>query len=73
MFDSHNDIFFVVDSAYPKSIVPATPYLDQAKGGSNITSLFESDGHRLEVFGTLNLLLNFEQMPYHHCERQIKL
>ena len=67
MFDfHHNNISFVVDSASPESIIPAATYLDQAEDGSNIFPLFASDGHPLEEFGTINLLLNFEHMLNHY-------
>ena len=41
----------MVDSASPKSILPANEYREQAQTLHNIPSLFASNGHPLSVYG----------------------
>ena len=66
LYDLHNEIFFIVDSASPKSILPPNEYREQAQTLHNIPSLFASNDHPLSVYGCVDLLLQFEELPHQH-------
>ena len=57
-----NEINFIVDTASPKSLLPAHLYGDQAEP-SNSYNLSGPDGHSLQIFGTIKLLVSFADMP----------
>ena len=57
-----NEINFIVDTASPKSLLPAHLYGDQAEP-SNSYNLSGPDGHSLQIFGTITLLVSFADMP----------
>ena len=57
-----NEINFIVDTSSPKSLLPAHLYADQAEP-SNGYNLSGPDGHSLQIFGTIKLLISFADMP----------
>ena len=68
IFDTHHGISFIVDTASPRSIVPADIFRDQANDDVSTRSLFASDGYSLAVFRTVTLTLNFEQLSGPHID-----
>ena len=57
-----NEINFIVDTASPKSLFPTHLYGDQAEP-SNSYNFSGPDGHSLQIFGTIKLLISFADMP----------
>ena len=57
-----NEINFIADTASPKSLLPAHLHGDQAES-SNSYNLSGPDGHSLQIFGTIKLLVSFADMP----------
>ena len=57
-----NEINFIVDAAFPKSLLPAHLYGDQAEP-SNSYNLSGPDGHSLQIFSIIKLLISFADMP----------
>ena len=65
LFDLHNDINFMVDTASPKSLLSAQSYLtlaDPYKSASHL--LFEPNGRSLQTFGSIDLILSFVYSPH---------
>ena len=56
-----NKINFIVDTASPKSLLPAHLYEDQAEP-SNSYDFSGPDGHLLQIFGTNKLFISFADM-----------
>ena len=62
LYDSHNGIDFIIDSASPKLIVPI--YMFPSFRNNNISSeLLSADGHPLQQAGSIDLTLRFDDFP----------
>ena len=64
LYDLHNEIFFIVDSASPRSILPASAYQEQAQTLHNIPSLFASNSQPLSVY--MVVLICFYNLRNYH-------
>ena len=65
LYDSLNDIDFIVDTASPKSIVPVHMFLFFQN--NNIScELLSADGHPLQLAGSIDLTLRFDDFPDKH-------
>jgi len=63
LFDLHNEINFIIDTASPTSLLPARLYQDHADPHDAACNLFGPDGRPLHTFGSLELILSFADLP----------
>ena len=62
MYDNHNGIDFIIDTASPKSIVPI--HMFPSLQNNNIScELLSADGHPLQQAGSIDLTLRFDDFP----------
>ena len=62
LYDSHNGIDFIIDTASPKSIVPI--HMFPSLQNNNIScELLSADGHPLQQAGSIDLTLRFDDFP----------
>ena len=62
LYDSHNGIDFIIDTASPKSIVPI--HMFPSLQNNNIScELLSADGHPLQQAGSIDLTLCFDDFP----------
>ena len=62
VYDSHNGIDFIIDTASPKSIVPI--HMFPSLQNNNIScELLSADGHPLQQAGSINLTMRFDDFP----------
>ena len=66
LHDLHKELYFIVDSASPVSLFPASIYQNQANDDSHSAFLLATDGHPLPTNGSVDLLLHFEDLPHNH-------
>ena len=66
LHDLHNELYFIVDSASPVSFLLASIYQNQAKHHTHLAFLLATDGHPLQTYGSIDLLLHFEDIPHDH-------
>ena len=66
LHDLYNELYFIVDSASPVSFLPASIYQNQTKDHTYSAFLLATDGHPLRTYGSIDLLLHFEDVPHHH-------
>ena len=67
LFDLNNEINFIVDTASPASLLPARLYKEHADLFDTGPDLLGPDGRPLRMFGSVELLLSFADLP-----RQVK-
>ena len=62
VYDSHNGIDFIIDTASPKSIVPIQMF--PSFQNNNIScELLSADGHPLQQSSNIDLTLRFDDFP----------
>ena len=62
LYDSHNGIDFIIDTASPKSIVPI--HMFPSFQNNNIScELLSPNGHPLQQAGSIDLTLRFDDFP----------
>ena len=64
LFHLPNDINFIVDTASPKSLLPAQSYLTQADPYKSARHLFGPYGRSLQTFCSIDLILSFAYSPH---------